>query len=467
MRMTTFAWLGLAASGVLFTTSDSTANPPSVAPIHTVSLPGFPGDNGHDGVAYCGSDIIYVRFSDRAIRILRQGGDGSWLDTPFPQQGSPSGTDYTRVYGHGNLLAVVYFRLNANRAELYERNSDGVWSRVQVIASPIGSSFVNLHHAVWSGSTLLLVDRYADSYRGAAFVFQRNAQGQWVQEAKLQGSGANPFYTEVWSAGLDGNRAVLGHWLNTCGYGAVSGRAYVFERSATGSWAEQVNFRPPTAVCSDAFAANVSIAGDMMYASAPGAGRIYRLRKQSGAWSMATDVPLPPISGTVQGTRLLATDWGLISRTSDARLVVMQNAGQSMLAAAILTPNALQSADCYCWNIALSGSRVATITGSGTGSQLSVFDLGNRVDCDGDGVSNADEIITGASDANSDGIPDTCICPGDVIQNGVVDGADLSALLSVWGTAGGIYPRADANGDGVVNGSDLSIVLSGWGACAQ
>jgi hypothetical protein len=58
-------------------------------------------------------------------------------------------------------------------------------------------------------------------------------------------------------------------------------------------------------------------------------------------------------------------------------------------------------------------------------------------------------------------------CPGDVIQNGVVDGADLSALLSVWGTAGGIYPRADANGDGVVNGSDLSIVLSGWGACAQ
>lgn len=56
-------------------------------------------------------------------------------------------------------------------------------------------------------------------------------------------------------------------------------------------------------------------------------------------------------------------------------------------------------------------------------------------------------------------------CPGDVIENGIIDGADLAALLSVWGTDGGIYPRADVNGDGAVNAADLSAVLSGWGAC--
>lgn len=56
-------------------------------------------------------------------------------------------------------------------------------------------------------------------------------------------------------------------------------------------------------------------------------------------------------------------------------------------------------------------------------------------------------------------------CPGDVISNGIVDGADLSALLSVWGTSGGLYPRADCNGDGLVDGQDLAIVLGGWGAC--
>jgi hypothetical protein len=56
-------------------------------------------------------------------------------------------------------------------------------------------------------------------------------------------------------------------------------------------------------------------------------------------------------------------------------------------------------------------------------------------------------------------------CPADVIENGVVDGADLAAVLTTWGTNGGIYPRADTNADGVVDGNDLAVVLGGWGAC--
>jgi hypothetical protein len=87
-------------------------------------------------------------------------------------------------------------------------------------------------------------------------------------------------------------------------------------------------------------------------------------------------------------------------------------------------------------------------------------------DCNGNLVADAVEIAEGsATDLNSDGIPDSCQCFGDVIPNGLVDGADLSALLSVWGTSGGLYPRADCNSDGLVDGQDLAIVLSGWGAC--
>ena len=57
------------------------------------------------------------------------------------------------------------------------------------------------------------------------------------------------------------------------------------------------------------------------------------------------------------------------------------------------------------------------------------------------------------------------LCPGDVIANDIIDGADLAAMLSVWGTNGGIYPRADTNGDGDVTGADLATLLSSWGAC--
>jgi Protein of unknown function (DUF642) len=56
-------------------------------------------------------------------------------------------------------------------------------------------------------------------------------------------------------------------------------------------------------------------------------------------------------------------------------------------------------------------------------------------------------------------------CPADVIQDGVIDGADLAAVLTVWGTDGGVYPRADTNADGIVDGTDLAVVLGGWGAC--
>ena len=57
-----------------------------------------------------------------------------------------------------------------------------------------------------------------------------------------------------------------------------------------------------------------------------------------------------------------------------------------------------------------------------------------------------------------------CDCLGDVNLDGLVNGADLSLVLSSWGSCGGVCPY-DLNDDGIVNGSDLSKVLSEWGVC--
>ena len=77
---------------------------------------------------------------------------------------------------------------------------------------------------------------------------------------------------------------------------------------------------------------------------------------------------------------------------------------------------------------------------------------------------NADGNIEGFYTA--DAVSTVCDCAGDVDGSGVVNGVDLSALLSVWGTSGTQYPRADANRDGLVTAADLAIVLSSWGPCA-
>jgi len=49
--------------------------------------------------------------------------------------------------------------------------------------------------------------------------------------------------------------------------------------------------------------------------------------------------------------------------------------------------------------------------------------------------------------------------PADLNGDGVVNGADLAALLTQWGTSG----PADFNNDGVVNGVDLALLLTNWG----
>ena len=47
---------------------------------------------------------------------------------------------------------------------------------------------------------------------------------------------------------------------------------------------------------------------------------------------------------------------------------------------------------------------------------------------------------------------------GDIDGNGIVNGADLAAVLAYWGT-----PQGDIDGDGTTNGSDLAILLGNWG----
>ena len=60
--------------------------------------------------------------------------------------------------------------------------------------------------------------------------------------------------------------------------------------------------------------------------------------------------------------------------------------------------------------------------------------------------------------------PASLNCNADLNLDGVVDGSDLTAILSTWGTSGGSV-GGDINDDGIVDGLDLSVVLSGWGAC--
>jgi hypothetical protein len=53
--------------------------------------------------------------------------------------------------------------------------------------------------------------------------------------------------------------------------------------------------------------------------------------------------------------------------------------------------------------------------------------------------------------------------PGDLNNDGIVNGVDLAIILSTWGLCGSGACISDINQDGLVNGIDLAVVLSNWG----
>lgn len=65
--------------------------------------------------------------------------------------------------------------------------------------------------------------------------------------------------------------------------------------------------------------------------------------------------------------------------------------------------------------------------------------------------------------SSADGVRFERMYPADVVPNGIVDGADISAILSKWG--GPYDPQrtaADVNLDGRVGAEDLALVLFAW-----
>lgn len=55
-------------------------------------------------------------------------------------------------------------------------------------------------------------------------------------------------------------------------------------------------------------------------------------------------------------------------------------------------------------------------------------------------------------------------CPADINGDCIVAAADITILLSAWGTGD---PSADLNDDGIVNAQDIAILLGAWGPCLQ
>ena len=116
---------------------------------------------------------------------------------------------------------------------------------------------------------------------GAVYVFGREADGSWVQEAYLKAAEPDAFDAFGRAVAIDGDTIVVGAPGEASDATAVdgdatddsaseAGAAFVFVREADGAWVQQAYLKAQNATAFDRFGSAVAVSGDRVAVGAPG-----------------------------------------------------------------------------------------------------------------------------------------------------------------------------------------------------
>jgi len=179
--------------------------------------------------------------------------------------------------------------LSAGAVYVFERNPTGIWNQTAYLKPPNMTLRDGFGSALAiSGNTIVAGALFEDSSAtgvngspnnegnrnsGAAYVFVRDAQGTWSQQAYLKASNAGSRDVFGISADIDGDTIVIGanqEDSNATGVGGdqannsagESGAAYVFTRDALGVWTQQAYLKASNTAGGDDFGRVVAVDGD-------------------------------------------------------------------------------------------------------------------------------------------------------------------------------------------------------------
>ena len=336
---------------------------------------------------------------------------------------------------------------------------------------------------------------------GAAYIFTRNEQGDWSQQAKLVVS--DPQITKLGgSVALQGNTAVVGLISTT------SPDVFIFARDQNGNWSHESTLSAPGTSSTNA----IAIQGDTIIVGAPffgidddkqttiGAVYIFT-RDENGNWVQQEqlldpnpEIPFNFFGSSVAFDRNTLVVGSLVYEVSRA-YIFNRNEQGDWLMQQVLDPDGNSSSDNFGASVAIQGDTLVVGASHDTPSgsaHIFTRDAGGiwsehakLLQSDGGSNDNFgaavaldnDTIIVGAraddDNGNSSGsayIFDAAGAPGecqaDLDSDGNVGVKDLLTLLGVWGPCPkkGDCP-ADFDDSGDVGVKDLLFLLGAWGPC--
>lgn len=165
----------------------------------------------------------------------------------------------------------------AGSAYIFELNGSGDWVQQQKIVPSERGTYRNFGQSVSISGDYIIVgapgsntdaaDANPVGNAGAAYVFNRNGSGVWVQQQKIVASdrGSGDYFGN--SVAVSNTYIVVGAWYedhNVAGGSTMSnsGSAYIFELNGSGTWVEQQKIVASDRASADRFGIAVAIDGE-------------------------------------------------------------------------------------------------------------------------------------------------------------------------------------------------------------
>ncbi|WPD21346.1 MAG: FG-GAP repeat protein [Candidatus Electrothrix scaldis] len=245
-----------------------------------------------------------------AVYVFTRNTQGAWTQqeklTLPPEEGDKLGSSVS-LYGNTALIGShfdvegSYIRHRA--AYVFVRDSGGNWSQQAKL------SIDDYAEGDWFGVSVSLsgdtaaIGAMGDDGTGAVYIFTRNSDGVWSQQAKLTSTNSADFDLFGIAVSLYQDTVLIGARQNGVDGLEWAGSAYVFTRSGV-TWTQQQKLTPSDEIKWGYFGNAVSVYGDTALIGArrdqglftPGAAYIF-VRDISGHWSeaqklMASDAAL-------------------------------------------------------------------------------------------------------------------------------------------------------------------------------
>jgi len=157
---------------------------------------------------------------------------------------------------------------------LYERASDGTWQQAAQLVAADGSASDFFGGAVaLDGDRALIGAWQADgpvAFSGAAYVFERQLDGTWLQTAKLVAPFLKALDAFGYAVALQGGHALIG--APAADFGVLdAGGAFVYAHTTGGAWHLVADLHSTEAAAGELLGVSVALDGDRALLGAPGA----------------------------------------------------------------------------------------------------------------------------------------------------------------------------------------------------